>query len=194
MSKCRYRWSSTRRRLCTDTGRGNTLAVLHEGRYIWTRIAARQMLLHDRNMHTEAFTRTRTHTDTHACTWAGIHVDESGCQLAGNNVDAYGVDPIFKIGTALYNSDLDNVDSTVSFYNCSLLPTSPSFNIPDPNIAVCFWQHFASRRQSSACIGFQNIQLHCLGYFSYPMRSRRQWGSSMKQLLRAAAASTCSCT
>lgn len=78
-----------------------------------------------------------------ACVWTRLDVE-----YAGNNVDAYGVDPIFKVGTALYNSDLDNVDSTVSFYNCSLLPTPPSFNIPDPHVAVCPRQNLASLYES----------------------------------------------
>lgn len=48
----------------------------------------------------------------------------------------YGVDPVFKVGTTLYNPDLDNEDSMVSFYNCSELDFKPTYNTQDPDALV----------------------------------------------------------
>ena len=39
----------------------------------------------------------------------------------GFDLAPYGIDPVFKLGTTLYNADLDNEEDTVQYYNCSLL-------------------------------------------------------------------------
>ncbi|KXZ51016.1 hypothetical protein GPECTOR_14g257 [Gonium pectorale] len=52
-------------------------------------------------------------------------------------ISSYGVDPIFKRGTSLYNSDYDDVNGTkvLRFYNCSLL-TGPTYNVQFLNQTV----------------------------------------------------------
>ena len=48
----------------------------------------------------------------------------------------YGVDPVFKLGTELYNPDLDNTNSLVTFYNCSELTFNATYNVRDPDSLV----------------------------------------------------------
>ena len=43
---------------------------------------------------------------------------------------------MFKSGTDLYNSDLDNQDDTVSFYNCSTLGYTATYNIPNTDTSL----------------------------------------------------------
>lgn len=43
---------------------------------------------------------------------------------------------MFKSGTDLYNSDLDNQDDTVSFYNCSTLGYSATYNVPNTDTSL----------------------------------------------------------
>lgn len=54
----------------------------------------------------------------------------------GPDLAAYGVDPVFKSGTDLYNADLDDETDTVSFYNCSTLGYNATYNIPNTDTAV----------------------------------------------------------
>ena len=56
--------------------------------------------------------------------------------LAGPSLAAYGVDPVFKSGSDLYNADLDDEQDTVSFYNCSTLPYNATYNIPNTDSSV----------------------------------------------------------
>lgn len=56
--------------------------------------------------------------------------------LAGPDLSAYGVDPVFKSGTDLYNNDLDNEADTVSFYNCTTLGYAPTYNIPNTDTSL----------------------------------------------------------
>lgn len=50
---------------------------------------------------------------------------------------SFGVDPIFKRGTTLYNPDYDDVNGTkvLDFYNCSVL-SSPTYNVSFLNQTV----------------------------------------------------------
>ena len=43
---------------------------------------------------------------------------------------------MFKSGTDLYNSDLDNQDDTVFFYNCSTLGYDATYNIPNTDTSL----------------------------------------------------------
>ena len=58
------------------------------------------------------------------------------CCCVGPDLAAYGVDPVFKSGTDLYNADLDDETDTVSFYNCSTLGYNATYNIPNTDTAV----------------------------------------------------------
>jgi hypothetical protein len=50
---------------------------------------------------------------------------------------SYGVDPVFKLGTDLYNPDYDDVNNTLvlQWYNCSLLD-NPTYNVSFQNMTV----------------------------------------------------------
>ncbi len=62
--------------------------------------------------------------------------DGSFEKYAGPDLSAYGVDPVFKSGTDLYNADLDDETDTVSFYNCSTLGYNATYNIPNTDTTV----------------------------------------------------------
>ena len=47
----------------------------------------------------------------------------------GFDLAPYGIDPVFKLGTTLYNADLDNEQDTVQYYNCSLLSYKPTYDV-----------------------------------------------------------------
>lgn len=56
--------------------------------------------------------------------------------LAGPDLSAYGVDPVFKSGTDLYNNDLDDEADTVSFYNCTTLGYDATYNVPNTDTSL----------------------------------------------------------
>ena len=56
--------------------------------------------------------------------------------IAGPSLAAYGVDPVFKSGSDLYNADLDDEADTVSFYNCSTLGYNATYNIANTDSSV----------------------------------------------------------
>ena len=57
---------------------------------------------------------------------------ETNC-AGGISTQAYGVDPVFVMGSTLFDPDLDNERSLVSFYNCSEIPEDQQvYNVPDP--------------------------------------------------------------
>ena len=58
------------------------------------------------------------------------------CGCAGPSLAAYGVDPVFKSGSDLYNADLDDEADTVSFYNCSTLGYNATYNIANTDSTV----------------------------------------------------------
>lgn len=51
-----------------------------------------------------------------------IHLD------AGLDTAPYGLDPVFKSGTSLYNPDLDSAEAVAIYYNCSALATA-TYNV-----------------------------------------------------------------
>lgn len=55
---------------------------------------------------------------------------------AGPDLSAYGVDPVFKSGTDLYNNDLDDEADTVSFYNCNTLGYDATYNVPNTDTSL----------------------------------------------------------
>lgn len=52
---------------------------------------------------------------------------ESECPSGVESIAPFGVDPVFKLNTNIYNQGLDNADSTLRYYNC----TDPDV-IPNP--------------------------------------------------------------
>ena len=55
----------------------------------------------------------------------------------GFDLAPYGIDPVFKLGTTLYNADLDNEEDTVQYYNCSLLSYKPTYDVPNGVSSGC---------------------------------------------------------
>jgi hypothetical protein len=57
---------------------------------------------------------------------------QSQC-TGGEDLRPYGVDPVFKRGTDLYNPDLDDLDHAIvlGYYNCSQFNGNPTYNIND---------------------------------------------------------------
>lgn len=55
---------------------------------------------------------------------------------AAEDLAPFGVDPVFKSGTNMYNPDLDNQVSVTQYYNCSDLSFNPTYNIQDTATTV----------------------------------------------------------
>ena len=57
---------------------------------------------------------------------------QSQC-TGGEDLRPYGVDPVFKRGTDLYNPDLDDLDHAIVLgsYNCSQINGNPTYDITD---------------------------------------------------------------
>ncbi|GMH41042.1 hypothetical protein BSKO_08952 [Bryopsis sp. KO-2023] len=55
---------------------------------------------------------------------------ENECS-GGLSAQSYGVDPAFKLGTSLFNADIDNEESMVVYYNCSELNVA-TYDLQDP--------------------------------------------------------------
>ena len=56
---------------------------------------------------------------------------------AGFDLAPYGIDPVFKLGTTLYNADLDDEENTVQYYNCSLLSYKPTYDVSNGVSSGC---------------------------------------------------------
>ena len=57
---------------------------------------------------------------------------ENNC-ASGISTEPYGVDPVFVMGSSLFDADLDNARSINSFYNCSEIPAADQiYNNEDP--------------------------------------------------------------
>jgi hypothetical protein len=59
---------------------------------------------------------------------------QSQC-TGGEDLRPYGVDPVFKRGTDLYNPDFDDLNHTIvlQYYNCSQFDGKPTYDIVDKN-------------------------------------------------------------
>jgi hypothetical protein len=65
----------------------------------------------------------------------------AGTCKKGLDTAPFGVDPVFKSGTSLYNPDLDSAEAVAAYYNCSALAT-PTFNVTRKSAGVsgCRWE------------------------------------------------------
>jgi hypothetical protein len=52
---------------------------------------------------------------------------DSVCPSGGLYTAPFGVDPVFKLGTTIYNSALDNPELLARYYNCSATISSPTY-------------------------------------------------------------------
>ena len=70
---------------------------------------------------------------------------------AGLDTAPYGVDPVFKSGTTLYNPDLDSAEAVHVYYNCSALP-APTYNVTREGTAgsACWVGGAGLRRKQSS--------------------------------------------
>lgn len=65
---------------------------------------------------------------------------ESNC-ASGISTSSYGVDPVFVMGSSLFDPDLDNVKSLLTHYNCSDIPAGEQvrFNCFIYHQCVCMY-------------------------------------------------------
>uniref|UniRef100_A0A7S0NBN4 Polycystin cation channel PKD1/PKD2 domain-containing protein n=1 Tax=Chlamydomonas leiostraca TaxID=1034604 RepID=A0A7S0NBN4_9CHLO len=77
---------------------------------------------------------------------------------------SFGVDPVFKLGTTLYNPDYDDVngDLVVQFYNCSLL-TNPTYNVSFQNMTT---------NAAPYCAELYNSQGLPYAFHHFPLRDK----------------------
>ncbi|KAL0022694.1 hypothetical protein WJX77_001966 [Trebouxia sp. C0004] len=106
-----------------------------------------------------------TRTTPVNCTDSRFSDIESLCK-GGPDLAAYGVDPVFKSGTNLYNADLDDETATVSFYNCSTLGYNATYNIPNTDTAVTT---SATSNPDPYCSELYNARDLPYGFFSFDL-------------------------
>lgn len=75
----------------------------------------------------------------------------------------YGVDPVFKQGSSLYNPDLDNNQTIASYYNCSRLRIEPTYNVEDPFNPGTFTNQYPN------CAELINMRGIPWGFHHFPM-------------------------
>lgn len=79
---------------------------------------------------------------------------------------SFGVDPIFKRGTTLYNPDYDDSDGllVLGFYNCSLLD-SPTYDVPFQNM---------TSNPAPYCAELYNSQKLPYAFHHFPLRDKHR--------------------
>eukprot|EP00210_Caulerpa_lentillifera_P005376 g5138.t1 len=84
----------------------------------------------------------------------------------GISTGSYGVDPVFKSGTTMYNADFDNEESVTKFYNCSML-IAPSYERINPYSTSLEYVN-----QAPFCIELFNMRNLPYGFRSFPLRGK----------------------
>jgi hypothetical protein len=80
---------------------------------------------------------------------------ESNC-ASGISTASYGVDPVFVMGSSLFDPDLDNVKSLLLHYNCSKLPRDQQVWCCEKILRLSVSLHCACRsRGRCLCVGVQ---------------------------------------
>eukprot|EP00192_Tetraselmis_astigmatica_P001702 CAMPEP_0117652658 /NCGR_PEP_ID=MMETSP0804-20121206/2750_1 /TAXON_ID=1074897 /ORGANISM="Tetraselmis astigmatica, Strain CCMP880" /LENGTH=1606 /DNA_ID=CAMNT_0005458731 /DNA_START=90 /DNA_END=4910 /DNA_ORIENTATION=+ len=80
------------------------------------------------------------------------------------DTSTYGVDPVFKRGANMYNSDLDNQLSVTTYYNCSNLGADPMYDLVDPV------NEGASTNPAPYCAELFNERNIPWGFHHYPLK------------------------
>ena len=89
---------------------------------------------------------------------------ESNC-ASGISTSSYGVDPVFVMGSTLFDPDLDNVKSLLHYYNCSKMPEDEQvYNILDP-----FAKTESYVNQAPYCANLFNMRNVPFGFFHFPL-------------------------
>lgn len=86
----------------------------------------------------------------------------------GISSGSFGVDPIFKSGTSLYNPDLDNEETMQRYYNCSRLE-APSYDRVNPYSNALEYVN-----QAPFCIELFNMRNLPYGFRSFPLKGKSQ--------------------
>ncbi|KAL3132313.1 hypothetical protein ABBQ32_008891 [Trebouxia sp. C0010 RCD-2024] len=106
-----------------------------------------------------------TRTTPVNCTDSRFSDIESLCK-GGPDLSAYGVDPVFKSGTDLYNNDLDDEADTVSFYNCNTLGYDATYNVPNTDTSLTT---SATTNPEPYCAELYNARELPYGFFSFDL-------------------------
>jgi Polycystin cation channel len=105
-----------------------------------------------------------TRMSSDACQGSRFAKIESSC-ASGTSVRAYGVDPVFVMGSSLFDPDLDNAKSLLEHYNCSDLPTETQvYDLPDP-----YSKTDALVNRAPYCANLYNMRNVPFGFFHYSL-------------------------
>ena len=89
---------------------------------------------------------------------------ENNC-IGDVSITPYGVDPVFKIGSSLFNPDLDNEDSIIAVYNCTELDENIQvYDILDPYSST---QKLVNQRPY--CSNLYSMRNLPYGFFHFPI-------------------------
>eukprot|EP00892_Ulva_mutabilis_P009580 jgi/Ulvmu1/6995/UM033_0053.1 len=92
---------------------------------------------------------------------------ESNC-ASGVSKRAYGVDPVFVMGSTLFDADLDNVRSLLLHYNCSQIPQADQvYNLVDP-----FAKTESFVNLNPFCANLYNMRNVPFGFFHHPLSDK----------------------
>lgn len=93
---------------------------------------------------------------------------ESNC-ASGISKRAYGVDPVFVMGSTLFDPDLDNIKSLLLNYNCSEIPQADQvYNLADP-----FSKTDSFVNLEPFCANLYNMRNVPFGFFHYPLSDKQ---------------------
>ncbi|DBB14252.1 TPA: hypothetical protein ACH3X3_001198 [Trebouxia sp. C0006] len=148
---------------CTENEDDYTFAVANYNDTVAT--SARERYLGLTNRVIAGMLLQTTRTTPVNCTDSRFSDIESLCK-GGPDLAAYGVDPVFKSGTDLYNADLDDETDTVSFYNCSTLGYNATYNIPNTDTTVTT---SATTNPEPYCAELYNARELPYGFFSFDL-------------------------
>ena len=92
---------------------------------------------------------------------------ENNC-AGGISTQAYGVDPVFVMGSSLFDPDLDNERSLQAYYNCSDIPEEDRvYNVPDP-----YSKSGAVVNKEPYCANLYNMRDVPFGFFSTELKEK----------------------
>ena len=92
---------------------------------------------------------------------------ENNC-ASGISTQPYGVDPVFVMGSTLFDPDLDNEKSLVTFYNCSEIPEPERvYNIDDP-----YSKSGATVNRPPYCANLYNMRDVPFGFHSHELEGK----------------------
>lgn len=109
-----------------------------------------------------------TRMSSDSCEGSRFAKIESSC-ASGTSLQAYGVDPVFVLGSELFDPDLDNQASLLTFYNCSTLPSDTDLvhGLVDP-----YSKSGALVNEPPFCANLFNMRDVPFGFFHEPLEGK----------------------